>query len=89
MSLIEPKNHLEALDDPNWVMVIQEEVGQFERSPVWFLKSRPKDHPVIRTKWMFRNKLDKNGNVVRNKVRLVKKGYNQEEGIDIDETLPL
>ena len=35
---------------------------------------------------MFRNKLDENGNVVRNKARLVAKGYNQEEGIDFDET---
>ena len=44
------------------------------------------DHPVIWTKWIFRNKLDESGNVVWNKARLVAKGYNQEEGVDFDET---
>ena len=39
------------------------------------------DHPIIG-----RNKLDEKGQVIRNKARLVAKGYNQEEGIDFDET---
>nr|GEV79722.1 retrovirus-related Pol polyprotein from transposon TNT 1-94 [Tanacetum cinerariifolium] len=41
---------------------------------------------IIETKWVFRNKLDKNGIVSRNKARLVAQGYNQQEGIDYDET---
>ncbi|KAI3494744.1 hypothetical protein L1887_40442 [Cichorium endivia] len=40
-------------------------------------------------KWVFRNKLDKEGNVIRNKARLVVKGYCQEEGIDYEETYAL
>jgi len=35
---------------------------------------------------VFRNKLDKDGNITKNKARLVEKGYRQEEGIDYDET---
>nr|GEU58298.1 retrovirus-related Pol polyprotein from transposon TNT 1-94 [Tanacetum cinerariifolium] len=38
------------------------------------------------TKWVFRNKLDENGIVSQNKARLVAQGYNQQEGIDYDET---
>ena len=48
--------------------------------------SRPKHHPIIGTKWVFRNKMNEQGVITRNKARLVAKSYNQEEGIDYDET---
>ena len=50
------------------------------------MKPRPKHQSVIGTRWVFRNKLDENGKIVRNKARLVAQGYNQEEGIDYEET---
>ena len=68
---------------------MQEELNQFERNKVWDLVEKLFDHPIIETKWIFRNKLDKNRVVVRNKARLVVKGYNQKEGIDFDETFTL
>ena len=86
VSQIEPNCIEEAENDPNWMLAMQEELNQFERNNVWTLVSRPNDHPIIGTKWVFRNKLDENGNVIRNKARLVAKGYNQQEGIDFDET---
>ena len=67
-------------------MSIQDELGQFERNKVWTLVPRPTNYPIIRTKWVYRNKMDELGNVVRNKARLVAQGYNQEKGIDFDET---
>ena len=63
-----------------------EEVSQFERSKVWNLVPRPHDRTVIGTRWVFRHKLDDQGQITRNKARLVVQGYNQEEGIDYDET---
>ena len=50
---------------------------------------RPKNHNVIGTKWVFRNKQDQDGMVVRNKVRLVAQGYSQVEGLDFRETCAL
>ncbi|GJR14175.1 zinc finger, CCHC-type containing protein [Tanacetum coccineum] len=50
------------------------------------LVPQPKNMTIIGTKWVFRNKLDENGDVSRNKVRLVAQDYNQQEGIDYDET---
>ncbi|CAM8999174.1 unnamed protein product [Rhodiola kirilowii] len=68
---------------------MQEELHQFQRNKVWRLVPRPQDKNVIETKWVFRNKMDDKGVVVRNKARLVVKGYNQEEGIDYEETFAL
>ncbi|KAK8942981.1 hypothetical protein KSP39_PZI009605 [Platanthera zijinensis] len=65
---------------------MQEELHQFERNKVWELVPRPKDHSIVGTKWVFRNKLDDQGVIVRNKARLVAQGYSQEEGIDYDQT---
>ncbi|CAM8988636.1 unnamed protein product [Rhodiola kirilowii] len=65
---------------------MHEELHQFERNKVWRLVPRPKDRKIIGTRWIFRNKRDEKGAVVRNKARLVVKGYNQQEGIDYDET---
>ena len=50
---------------------MQEELNQFERKEVWELVPRPHDQSVIGTKWVFRNKMDDNGIIVRNKARLV------------------
>ncbi|GKC66866.1 copia protein [Tanacetum coccineum] len=50
------------------------------------LVPNPKDMTIIGTKWVYRHKLDENGVVSRNKARLVAQGYDQQEGIDYDET---
>ena len=86
VSLIEPKNIKKALLDSDWIGAMQEELNQFERSRVWNLVPKPQNRTVIGTRWVFRNKLDEQGQIVRNKARLVVQGYNQEEGIDYDET---
>ncbi|GKA40561.1 retrovirus-related pol polyprotein from transposon TNT 1-94 [Tanacetum coccineum] len=82
----EPKNVNEALGDESWIVAMQEELNQFIANDVWELVPQPKNMTVIGTKWVFRNKLDENGIVSRNKARLVAQGYNQQEGIDYDET---
>jgi len=86
VSQIEPKNVNDALNDRNWVIAIQDELNQFIRNKVWSMVPRSDEMNVIGTKWVFKNKMDEDGNIVINKARLVDKGYNQGEGIDFDET---
>ena len=86
VSQVEPSSVDDALEDEFWMLAMQEELNQFERNKVWELVARPKNKQVIGTRWVFRNKLDESGIIIRNKARLVAKGYNQEEGIDFDET---
>ncbi|GJT51606.1 retrovirus-related pol polyprotein from transposon TNT 1-94 [Tanacetum coccineum] len=86
ISTIEPKNVNEALGDESWIVAMQEELNQFIANDVWELVPQPKNMTIIGTKWVFRNKLDENGVVSRNKARLVAQVYNQQEGINYDET---
>ncbi|XP_075106979.1 uncharacterized protein LOC142179972 [Nicotiana tabacum] len=65
---------------------MQDELHQFERNNVCHLVPRLSNRTVTGTRWVFRSKLDEFGNTTRNKDRLVVQGYNQEEGIDYDET---
>ncbi|GJT44455.1 putative ribonuclease H-like domain-containing protein [Tanacetum coccineum] len=85
LSQEEPKKIAEALQDDSWVQAMQEELLQFKLQQVWVLVDLPHGMKVIGTKWVYRNKRDKRGVVVRNKARLVAQGYTQEEGIDYDE----
>ncbi|GKC48766.1 retrovirus-related pol polyprotein from transposon TNT 1-94, partial [Tanacetum coccineum] len=86
ISTIEAKNVNEALGDESWIVAMQEELNQFIANDVLELVPQPKNMTILGTKWVFRNKLDENGIVSQNKARLVAQGYNQQEGIDYDET---
>ena len=59
------------LTNPFWVTTMQTELTKFDRNKVWKLVPRPSNKTVIGTKWVFRNKLDENGIVTRNKAQLV------------------
>ncbi|GJT73402.1 putative ribonuclease H-like domain-containing protein [Tanacetum coccineum] len=85
LSQIELKKISEALEDESWVDAMQEELLQFKIQKVWILVDLPYGKKAIGTKWVYRNKKDERGVVVRNKARLVAQGHRQEEGIDYDE----
>ncbi|GJS82970.1 putative ribonuclease H-like domain-containing protein [Tanacetum coccineum] len=82
---MEPKMVTQALEDESWVEAMQEELLQFKLLNVWTLVDLPCGKKAIGTKWVFRNKKDQRGIMVRNKARLVAQDYRQEEGIDYDE----
>ena len=60
-----------AENDPNWIVAIEEELNQFKQNNIWTPVEKPLDKSIIEIKWEFRNKLDENGVVIKNKTRLV------------------
>ncbi|GJW98672.1 integrase, catalytic region, zinc finger, CCHC-type containing protein [Tanacetum coccineum] len=86
VSRTEPKNIKEAMADSAWIESMQEELHQFDRLDVWELVDRPLCKNVINLKWLWKNKRDEENTVIRNKSRLVAKGYAQKEGIDFEES---
>nr|GFB83479.1 retrovirus-related Pol polyprotein from transposon TNT 1-94 [Tanacetum cinerariifolium] len=85
-STIKPKNVNEAMTDPAWINSMQEELLQFKRLDVWVLVPAPDNISPLTLKWLFKNKHDEEQTVIRNKSRLVVRGYRQEEGIDFKES---
>ncbi|GJR67861.1 retrovirus-related pol polyprotein from transposon TNT 1-94 [Tanacetum coccineum] len=75
-----PKNVKEAMTDPTWIESMQEEPSSVQRLDDGY-NIKP-----LTLKWPFKNKVDEENTVIRNKTRLVVRGYRQEEGIDFKES---
>jgi hypothetical protein len=74
LSMTEPKKNYEASQHDDWVKEMNEEIDQIEKNNTWELVPRLEDKNVIGSKWVFKNKMNEKGQVVRNKARLVCKG---------------
>ncbi|GJQ99247.1 retrovirus-related pol polyprotein from transposon TNT 1-94 [Tanacetum coccineum] len=85
---VDPSNmHIivkEALKDPAWIESMQEEILRFKRLDVSVLVPTPDNIKPLTLKWLFKNKHDEENTVIRNKTRLVVRGYCLEEGINFE-----
>ncbi|GKC15633.1 retrovirus-related pol polyprotein from transposon TNT 1-94, partial [Tanacetum coccineum] len=86
LTSVEPKNYKDALTQACWIEAMQEELHEFKRLEVWELVPPPDKAFVITLKWIYKVKLDELGGILKNKARLVARGYRQEEGIDFEES---
>ncbi|GJW77359.1 copia protein [Tanacetum coccineum] len=86
LSSVKPKTYKDALTQSCWIEAMQEELNEFERLKVWELVPHPDKVMVITLKWIYKVKLDEMGGILKNKARLVARGYRQEEGIDFEES---
>ncbi|GJY80133.1 retrovirus-related pol polyprotein from transposon TNT 1-94 [Tanacetum coccineum] len=84
--IVEPKTYKEALTLSCWIEAIQEDLNEFERLKVWELVPFPDKVMDITLKWIYKVKLDELGGILKNKARLVARGYCQEKGIDFKES---
>lgn len=87
-SLHEPKSFSEAIDSPHakeWIEAMHEELKSIKENETWEICKLPQGRKAIGSKWVFKTKLDENGNLVGRKARLVAQGYSQKYGVDYDE----
>ena len=86
LSTMEHKNFEKANEDEDWIKYMNEDLDKIEKINNWELVPIHVDKNVIGSKWVFKNKMNEQGQIVRNKARLVCKGYAQVDGQDFDET---
>ncbi|KAJ4788299.1 polyprotein [Rhynchospora pubera] len=75
----------EAVQEKKWQQAMNEEMNAIVKNETWELATLPKDHKPIGVKWVYKKKLNAQGEVERYKARLVAKGYKQKAGIDYEE----
>ncbi|GJZ08273.1 retrovirus-related pol polyprotein from transposon TNT 1-94 [Tanacetum coccineum] len=86
LTSVEPKNFKQAITEPSWIDVMQEEIHELKRLEVWELVLCPDTVMLIKLKWIYKVKRDEFGGVLENNARLVAQGFRQEEGIDFKES---
>ncbi|GKB48570.1 retrovirus-related pol polyprotein from transposon TNT 1-94 [Tanacetum coccineum] len=86
LTAVEPKTYKDALTQSCWIEAMQEELNKFERLEVWELVPRPNKVMVITFKWIYKVELDELGEILKNKARLLARGYRQEKGIDFEDS---
>nr|GEU47099.1 Gag-Pol polyprotein [Tanacetum cinerariifolium] len=89
LSSVEPKSYKDTLTESCWIEAMEEELNEFKCLEIWELVPRPNCIMVITLKWIYKVKLDDLGGVLKNKARLVARGYPQEEGIEFKESFAL
>ena len=72
-----------------WLEAMEDEMKSINANKVWDLEIIPKGTKIVGCKWVYKTKLDSQGNIERYKTRLVAKGFMQREGIDYNETFSL
>jgi transposase InsO family protein len=80
------RDALQSVDASKWESAMQEEYASLMANGTWELAPLPKDRKSVGCKWVFRTKMDAQGNVVRYKARLVARGFSQVEGVDFHDT---
>nr|GEU76335.1 retrovirus-related Pol polyprotein from transposon TNT 1-94 [Tanacetum cinerariifolium] len=82
---IRPNKLIQALKDDGLIISMHKDLNQFKSNKVWTLVHVPYGKTIIGTNWVFENKMDKNGVVIKNKAMLVDQGFRQEEWINYNE----
>lgn len=84
----EPRSFAEAVNGPEaaqWRAAMDEEIKSLKMHGTWKLANLPADRKPVGSKWIFKRKVEENGNVAQYKARLVVQGFSQKFRTDFDE----
>nr|GEY03394.1 integrase, catalytic region, zinc finger, CCHC-type, peptidase aspartic, catalytic [Tanacetum cinerariifolium] len=84
--IVKPKNYKDVLTQACWIKAMQEELHEFEHLEVWELVPRSDKVMIVTLKWIYKVKLDELEEILKNKDRLVARGYRHEVGINFEES---
>jgi histone deacetylase 1/2 len=84
-----PSNYRSALADPNWRAAMADEFQALTDNGTWCLVPRPSGANVVTGKCIYKLKYKSDGSLSRHKARWVARGFNQQPGLDFDETFYL
>ncbi|KAL8112462.1 hypothetical protein AgCh_019968 [Apium graveolens] len=85
MGTVEPTSYSRAATENSWQQAMKDEIDAVEKNHTWKLTELPAGKKAIGLKWVYKVKKDANGQVVKHKVRIIAKGYIQQQGRDFDE----
>lgn len=83
---VEPENYEEAIKHDVWKKAMEEEIRMIEKNNTWELVAIPREREVVSLKWIYKIKLNQEGDIQKHKARLVARGFTQKPGIDFYET---
>lgn len=86
LTIIDPLSFEVANREGIWQQAMKEEITAIEKNKTWTLCNLPSGKKSIGLKWVFKINFGANGDIQRNKARLVVKGYSQRPGVDFEET---
>ncbi|XP_068336582.1 uncharacterized protein [Pyrus communis] len=81
----DPTTYYDAVKSEKWRQAMDREIEAIEKNDTWELTNLPLGGETIGVKWVFKTKLNENGEVDKYKARLVAKGYSQQYGVDFFE----
>ena len=85
-NFVEPSSFTQAVKDPNWRVVMAIEFDALLRNATWSLVPRTPSMNIVGSKWVYRIKYRADGSIERYKARLVAKAFNQQPGINFNNT---
>ena len=84
-AVVELENYEEAINHDVWKKAIEKEIRMIEKNNTWELVDIPREREFVSLKWIYKIKLNQEGDIQKHKARFVARGFTHKPGIDFYE----